>query len=446
MKIERNPKGFAIRVNSVGKLMVLKGVTMKTRKRVEWTRLDNAAKIFPATSNEKDTKVFRFACELRDSVEPDLLQEALDETIEIFPLYKSVLRMGVFWYYLETSSIRPLVEEENKPVCARIYNEKRRSLLFRVFYYKNRVNLEIYHALSDGTGALWFLKTILHQYLIKRYKEELKGDIPKAEYVASVSQKMDDSFKKHYTGKKISKGNVGPKAYHIRGTKKEENRMQLIEGSMSVKAVLAAAHEYNATITVYLTALFMYSIYKNMTERGRKSPVVLSVPVNLRNYFESDSARNFFGTIHISYDFGKDSTDFGVLVEEIQKSFSRELSPDKLKNHMERLAALEHNIFTRAVPLLFKDMTLRLANYINNRGITAALSNIGKVTMPADYAPFIKEFDVFTSARRPQVCMCSYEDVLVISFTSPYMEADIQKTFFQTLASKGIEVKVSANY
>ncbi|BCJ95771.1 hypothetical protein acsn021_33400 [Anaerocolumna cellulosilytica] len=419
---------------------------MKGRKRVEWTRLDNAAKIFPATSNEKDTKVFRFACELMSKVEPDLLQEALDETIEIFPLYKSVLRRGVFWYYLESSSIRPVVEEEGKPVCARLYQESRRTLLFRVFYYKNRVSLEIYHALSDGTGALWFLKTLLHQYFIRKYKEELKGNIPKAEYEASVRQKMDDSFQKHYTGMKISKGNLGPRAYHIRGTRKEENRMQLIEGSMSVKAVLAAAHEYNTTLTVYLTALFMYSIYKNMTEQGRKLPVVLSVPVNLRNYFESESARNFFSTIHISYDFGKNSTDFEALVLEVQKSFTRELSPDKLKNHIERLAALEHNAFTRAVPLVFKDLTLRLANYINNRGITAALSNIGKVTMPAEYAPFIKEFDVFTSAIRPQVCMCSYGDRLVVSFTSPYAEADIQKTFFQTLALKGIEVTVSANY
>ena len=62
---------------------------MKRGKRVEWTRLDNAAKIFPPTSNDKDTKVFRFVCELQDDVSPDILQLALDETIENFPLYKS---------------------------------------------------------------------------------------------------------------------------------------------------------------------------------------------------------------------------------------------------------------------------------------------------------------------------------------------------------------------
>ncbi len=418
---------------------------MKHRKRVEWTRLDNAAKIFPPTSNERDTKVFRFACELFQPVDPVILQEALDETIEIFPLYKSVLRKGVFWYYFETSSLRPVVEEEALPVCARIYNENRRNLLFRVFYYRNRINLEIYHALSDGTGALWFMKSLLYQYLIRKYKDSFGENLPKFDYEASISQKMDDSFLRHYTGKRLSLTVKGERAYHIRGTRKEENRMQLVEGKMSVKAVLKAAHEYDTTLTVFLTALFMHSIYKSMTERGKKRPVIISVPVNLRNYFESESARNFFGTVNIGYHFGKNSTDFKDIIISVNGSFNNELTEERLKNHMERLAALEHNVFTRAVPLALKDITLQLANRVNERGITAALSNVGKITIPAEFAPYIRQFDVFTSARRPQICMCSYGDNLVVSFTSPFTDTDIQKTFFQALTRKGIDVIIAAN-
>lgn len=418
---------------------------MKHRKRVEWTRLDNAAKIFPPTSNDRDTKVFRFACELFERVDPVLLQEALDETIEIFPLYKSVLRKGVFWYYFETSSLSPVVEEEALPVCARIYQESRRNLLFRVFYYKNRIGLEIFHALSDGTGALLFMKSLLYRYLAGKYKDVLSEYNLKFDYEASVSQKMDDSFRKYYTGKRISLAEKGDRAYHIRGARGEENRIQLVEGTMSVKAVLNAAHEYDTTLTVYLTALFMYSIFKSMSERGKKRPVVLSVPVNLRNYFESESARNFFGTINIGYHFGKNSTDMESVIKSVSESFARELTEERLKNHMERLAALEHNVFTRAVPLVLKDLTLRIANHINEKGITAALSNVGKITIPAEFTPYIRQFDVFTSARRPQICMCSYGDNLVVSFTSPFTDTDIQKTFFHTLSKKGIDVKIATN-
>jgi NRPS condensation-like uncharacterized protein len=418
---------------------------MKHRKKVEWTRLDNAAKIFPPTSNERDTKVFRFACELYEPVDPVILQEALDETIEIFPLYKSVLRKGVFWYYFESSNIKPIIEEENLSVCARIYNEHHRNLLFRVFYYKNRINLEIYHALSDGTGALWFLKTLLYYYLTNKYNEDFGDNHPALDYDASVSQKMDDSFLKHYTGNKIPKGDKQLKAYHIRGSRRDENRMRLIEGTMSVKEVLAAAHDYDTTLTVYLTALFMYSIYKGMSVRGKKHPVVLSVPVNLRNYFESVSARNFFATINVGYHFGEDSTELKDVIQSVSDSFKRELTEDRLRNHMNRLAALEHNVFARVVPLVIKDVTLKIANMVNERGITAAISNVGKVNVPNEFKPYIRLFDVFTSARRPQICMCSYGDHLVISFTSPFEETDIQKTFFQMLGEKGIHVEVSSN-
>ena len=83
--------------------------------RVEWARLDNASKIFPATSNNKDTKVFRLTCELFETVKPEILQQALNETVENFPLHRSILRRGVFWYYLETSDIQPIVEIESNP-------------------------------------------------------------------------------------------------------------------------------------------------------------------------------------------------------------------------------------------------------------------------------------------------------------------------------------------
>jgi hypothetical protein len=114
---------------------------LKQRKRVEWSRLDNASKFFSAISNKKDTKVFRLICELYEAVEPEILQQALNLAIESFPLYKSVLRRGVFWYYLEKSDIHPMVEVETNPVCAPIYIRDEKNLLLRVFYYNNRINI-----------------------------------------------------------------------------------------------------------------------------------------------------------------------------------------------------------------------------------------------------------------------------------------------------------------
>ena len=42
---------------------------MRSVKSENWNKLDNAAKIFPPTSNERDTKVFRFSCQLKEPVD-----------------------------------------------------------------------------------------------------------------------------------------------------------------------------------------------------------------------------------------------------------------------------------------------------------------------------------------------------------------------------------------
>ena len=66
------------------------------KEKVEWKKLENTSKIFPATSNSKDTKVYRIAAELYRDINPENLQKALDLTLESFPMYKSILRRGFF--------------------------------------------------------------------------------------------------------------------------------------------------------------------------------------------------------------------------------------------------------------------------------------------------------------------------------------------------------------
>lgn len=431
---------------------------MTRKKPIDWIRLDNAAKIFPPTTNEKDPKVFRFTCELKDEVDQEQLQIALNKTMELFPVYSFVLRSGVFWYYLEKTELWPKIREEYKLPCSTLYHPNRRNLLFEVTYYKKRINLEVYHALSDGTGALEFLKTLLHFYITDRYQEDFKDQLPKLDYDASISQKMDDSFLKHYTG--IAKPNQMSwltntlvmnkikitRAYQITGRRPIDNRMKVIEGVMPVKDILELSHRYHTTLTVYLTALFIMAIYQEMPARSRRAPVVLSVPVNLRTFFPSVTARNFFGTIHIRYQFNKDNARLEDVIAEVKTAFEQELTQEKLSEHMNRLSALEHNAFMRVVPLVIKDKVLRYANHLNDKGITASLSNVGKITMPKELAPYINMFNCFFSARRPQIGMCSFGEKLVVSFISPFTGTDVQKNFFRMLSKEGIEIDIASNY
>lgn len=417
---------------------------MSRYKEPSWRQLDNAAKIFPPNSNKQDTKVFRFACRLQEEVQPEVLQEALDKTMLSFPLYASIIRKGLFWYYFETSDLKPTVQLESKSPCSSIYDEDIKSLLFEVSYYKKRINLEIHHALTDGVGALQFLRTLVLNYIVMAHSDVFKEHTLTIDYDASRAEKEVDGFDK-YSSK--GKGNKNPsigKAYKFKGEKLEGNVLQVINGVTSVKAVIGEAKRHHTTITIFLCAILIDAISKQMTRREKKQPIVVSVPVNLRPYFESASARNFFSVIHVPYYFGENDT-LEDIINQLKDFFEKELKTEKFQARMDRLMALEKNYATRAVPLVLKKPTLRLAHYLTSNEVTTSFSNIGKVTMPAEVASYIDGFDVYVSTKKIQVCLCSYEDQLSISFTSPFVSTEVQKHFFRELTNRGISVLISTN-
>lgn len=406
--------------------------------------LDNAGKIFPWTSNKRDTKVFRFACELYDDINKNDLQTALDLTIEEFPLFRSSLRQGLFWYYLRPSNTIPVVHEESEPPCSSIYDVNRYNLLFEVTYFGKRINVEVYHALTDGTGALQFLRTLVYHYICTHYAKDFAGNPPSFDYDASLTQKAEDSFRKYYKKTKhIPVKEV--RAYKIKGAKTSDRRLKIIEGVMSAQSVLQAAHQYDATVSVFLTSLFLLSIAQNAPLAKKKCPIVITVPINLRNFFNSQSARNFFCTMNISYDFNKEPDDLKAIAASTARQFKEKLTIEHIASRMNGFSSIERNATVRIVPLFLKNIIMRIAGKMNEIQSTASMSNIGRVKMPEGFDKYIRIFDVFISTTRIQMCMCSYGDNMTLSFSSALRETDIQKDFFRMLSQMGIDITITAN-
>ncbi len=409
-----------------------------------WSRLDNAAKIFPSNSSAKDSKVFRFFCELREPVDPQALRQALDETVRQFPFYCSVLKRGLFWNYLEESGLRPAVSPENTPPCLSLYDPDRKGLLLRVFYYGRRIDLEIYHALTDGTGALQFLCTLVYHYLLEKHAGDLPDPPPKLTYTASRSQLWDDSFQKYYEKPPLPKPELTRSAYHLRGERLPEDRLSVVEGHMPVDALLALSRARGATVTEFMTAVLIRAIHAQMRLRDRARPVVITVPVDLRHYLPSESARNFFTTINVAYDFSRQPDDLDAVTAHVHKSFRENLKQSRLHARINALCSLEHNIPMRLVPLLLKDRILQMAVRLAERQTTASFSNVGKVTMPAEMERYIRLFGAFTSPAKMQASVCSFQNSYVICFAGPFRGRDVERAFFRSLVQMGIDVEIAA--
>ena len=379
----------------------------------KWYQLDNAAKIVPSTTGGADTRVFRITCELKEDVDPDTLQSAVTVAAREFPHFGSILKKGLFWYYLDQSGMDAEVTPDNKPALDTIYREDRRDLLYRVSYYRNRINLEMFHVLTDGTGAFEFLKAILMEYLGVKYQIE---DLVTETSRASGGDRQGDAFGKYYkkAKEKPDEARVAPKkAYHLRGEKDENLQNHLLEGTVSVRKFLKAARDRKCTVAELSTALFIKAILEEMSIRESRLPIVLSIPVNLRNYFPSETARNFFGVINVAfYPAAYDGTLESII---------------------------------KVVPLPIKNLVISAINAKMQKGITGTLSNVGKISVPEEMEPHIRKFSCFMAAPEVQVCLCSYKDVLVFGVASAFVEHPVMRNFFRAMVDLEIDVELESN-
>ena len=280
----------------------------------KWRKLDNAALAFPLVTGKDDTRVFRFYCELKEKVDEETLQKALDETMEKYPLFQAVLRKGLFWFYLEHRDIRPIVKKEKKPPCSRLYIPDKKSLLFEVSYYGNRINFEVYHALTDGTGAMHFLEELVQNYLILAHPEAKLPRIEPSEEI-TPGDREEDSFSQYYSEDIPRDRAKKPAAVKLKGEKVVHEEMHILEAELPVKELHAKAKARGVSITVYLTAVLLCAIHEEIPKNRQKRPIGLMIPVNLRNYFPSQSMTNFFGWIEISFAFQEDTTFEDVLAD-----------------------------------------------------------------------------------------------------------------------------------
>jgi hypothetical protein len=412
----------------------------------KWYKLDNCATIVPSSARGADTRVFRITCELKEDVDPALLQKALDRTVDSFPYLLSVLRKGFFWYYLDSRDIRPVVTEDALPACSPLYYEGRKNLLFRVNYYHRRINLEMFHVLSDGTGAFMFFRALVLGYLSLRYGLDLAG-LP--EEKSSETEKSSDAFRHYYerqTGLKQLKSMAGSKAYHLKGDRDENLLPHLVEGTVSAGLFREQAKQYGVSVGVLAASVYIAAVIDEMSVRDKsRHVVVVSVPVDLRRYFPSETTRNFFGVINVAYPPDHFDGKLESILQEVKGSFDDQLSQEKISQVMNSYEELEHNVAIKMVPLVLKDIATGYLNRMATKGVTSTLSNLGRIDMPEEAVPYIDKFSAFMTAPSEQICIATFQDRMVFGEVSAFTTHEIMLHFFRRLTEMGIPVELATN-
>ena len=209
-----------------------------------WYRLDNIGKFYSSQAGRSSQTVFRYSADLADDIDPDILQHALDHAIAQFPSFNVHLLNGMFWHYLEQSDGRPLVEPEHLPICSRLHYGPK-SMLFRVSYFRNRVNLESRTSFRTVAAP----STCSSRCCTPTSPSDTTCRGVPSDYDGSDSDKAENSFDKYYEKDKAGAA-PGTKIYRLAGPI-DRAAPTFMEYHVSASKVLGAAHQCGVSLTSY---------------------------------------------------------------------------------------------------------------------------------------------------------------------------------------------------
>lgn len=423
-----------------------------SKQPLRWLRLDNAAKIYPAARRQNWSNVYRLSATLAEDVDIAVLQSALEVTAQRFPSIAARLRRGAFWYYLQQLEHAPVIRQECSYPLTRMNRDEIRQCALRVIVYKKRIALELFHSLTDGNGALVFLKSLLAEYLEQKHGIR----VPAEHGVLDRNQEPDpaeleDSFPK-YAGK-LQASRKENDAWQLSGTEEEDGFLHVTCFALPVQAVLDKAHEYGVSLTNFLCAVMMQALQTLQAEqvpnqKQRKAIKVL-VPVNLRRLFPSKTLRNFamYTTPEILPRLGQYS--FEEICQIIRHRMGAEITPKQMGMKIATNVSSEQIMAVKVMPLFIKNMVMKaIFDTVGERKSCLSLSNLGQVQLPEVMLPYVERMDFIlgVQATAPYNCgVLSFKDTLNINFIRNIKEPLLEHHFHRALQELGLTAQVQSN-
>lgn len=421
---------------------------VRKKDKLKWRKLDNSAKLFPIVGNKKFSSIYRMSVTLTQTIEPKRLKKAVDKALELFTSFKVCLRKGFFWYYLEENEKEIVLHPEETYPCAYMSKKANNGYLFKVTYYENKINVEIFHALTDGSTAIEFVKTIVYHYLNLSYPNNFPNGFS-VKSIEADTQNIEDSYLKNYE-KNLHGQESSKKAYILKGKRLLPYQVGITHGFISLKPVIKTCRRLKVTVTQYFTAVLIYSIYQEQKkEKNSKKPIKVCIPVNLKHYFKSTTITNFFSYMTVVADHKQlDLTDFDLILAFVRNNFKNKLQKEEIAKTMAHTVRLGNSIYIRMIPLIIKKFILKLIYSEIQKYTTTTFSNLGKINFLPEYEPYIDQFFFLIGpekAEKIKCTACSYGNNIAFSFSSILQNNKVEKNFFDFLTSQGIANTIVTN-
>lgn len=411
--------------------------------------LDHSAAIHLASLKKEYSNCFRISITLKEPVNPEILQRAVNQITQRFPAVIAGIRQDFFQYKIVHNRVPPKIQK-NKKILVPMEQEEIQKCAFRVLYTENDIAIEVFHALTDGYGGMVVMSTLVAEYLRICYQIQVST----SEFTKNVSefpekQELSDDYIVYGKGKKCIPTNKN--SYQF--SEKTENLREICTETAGYPSEIIhkTAQFYNTSVTVFLTAVLEEAIWElqkeNSSEKIRNQPIKIMIPVNLRNLFPSKTLRNF-SFYAVTSDTEKEKRTFEKRVHDIQLQLSRQANTEFMQTSIAMNVRMMNMRIYKYLPLCIKK---KILSFVHTRwgekNSCISVSNLGMIMLPEPMQKYIEQMQFFLTPRITSGYNCSVvslNEKMYISFSRTCEKQVLEKLFFDKLEQKIQEIHLDS--
>ena len=346
----------------------------------------------------------------------------------------------------------PKIREESSYPLTNMSREEIRQCAIRVIVYEKRIALEVFHSITDGNGALVFLKTLIAEYLLQKYGVHVPAEQGVLGRLEEPSEEeMEDSFQKYAGNRNASR--KATDAWKLKGTPEPDDFKHVTCLQIPVDKALEIAHSYGISLTAFLCAVMMMALQNLQKEKvpniRRRLPIKVFIPVNLRKLFPSKSLRNFVLYTIPEIDPRMGEYTFPEICDQVVHRMGLEINAKHQSSMIATNIGSERMMAVRVMPLFVKNFVMKMVfNAVGERKSCLTISNLGAVRVPEEMRSYVARFDFILGVQATSPYNCgalSYGNTLYLNMIRNIREPDLEYHLHCVLRDMGIPVTVESN-
>lgn len=352
-------------------------------------KIDSVSNLYPAMGGY----VFRLCAVLREDIDAALLRRAVRHVAPQFPIMCSHLERTFMSYVHVAATDLDVVSYGEPPIHSPdMFDTEKPS--FRLYVRGKRLAMDVFHGNADGAAAVTFLKALTTAYCC------FAAGVPAPPAIVPKAEVLEDPYKQYYKPAKAA-SLLEKESYRMRlpVPKNGGFYVRFSSFSMQVSDIKPVTKPHGCTVNDFLCAAVYFAILRATDAEKSGLPVTISVPLDLRTFYGSQTQRNFAFYINVRLHASECANDFVRAMQSVHSQVRAAAAEKGVRAGVATTYLAANNPATRLVPRAVREHAIRkVYRHVAGNSITTTLSNLGAHTLEGPAKDMVERFEIYLGA------------------------------------------------